>query len=45
MEKSPVMLGFTAEWCINCKVLEKKVLMNKKFIDRTDEKKSSEIYC
>ncbi|MCI5133382.1 MAG: DUF255 domain-containing protein, partial [Candidatus Electrothrix sp. EH2] len=32
-ERKTVVMVFTAEWCLNCKVLEKSILTNPKVID------------
>ncbi|MCI5158571.1 MAG: DUF255 domain-containing protein, partial [Candidatus Electrothrix sp. AUS1_2] len=32
-ERKTVVMVFTAEWCLNCKVLEKSILDNRKVID------------
>lgn len=33
VDSRPVMIEFTADWCLNCKVLEKTVFTNKKVVD------------
>ncbi|WP_446011550.1 protein-disulfide reductase DsbD family protein [Candidatus Electrothrix sp.] len=38
-EKKTVVMVFTAEWCLNCKVLEQGVLENSKIIDLLDDER------
>ncbi len=38
-ERRPVLLEFTAEWCLNCEVLEKTTYSNKRVIQSANKKK------
>lgn len=38
MQGKPVVVDFTADWCMNCKALEQAVLETKPILDKMDEK-------
>ncbi|MHC5122137.1 MAG: thioredoxin family protein, partial [Planctomycetota bacterium] len=37
-EEQPVLIKFTADWCSNCKTVDKKVFHNKKVVEAIEDK-------